>query len=412
MIFDKQPLFPEVGVVALVPDPWEPRWQARHHIASRLARYFQVVWVDNPPSWRALFSWKGRVARPDYPPSGPSLQVYRPGLWLPEFGRPAWLANLTSRERLRRARKLLLRGGCKEIVFYAWRPQFAQALSLVRHDLSCYHIDDEYSFSPVELELDPAEVQLIRSVGQVFIHSPAMMKRKGALNPHTELVPNGVDYKKYMSPLPEPSDLRGIPHPRIGYAGNLKRMLNWSLLLELSDRHPEWSFVFLGHIDPHSEIESLLPELFRRPNAHILGEKPTESVAGYVQHFDVCIMPYHIDDYTKYIYPLKLHEYLASGRPVVGSRIPALQMFENVVSLAATSEEWSSAIAQALTPSANSSQLRQVRQTVARAHDWDVLVERIATIVVKRLGIPVARLGTPWETSNPDGGRDLQLLNS
>jgi glycosyltransferase involved in cell wall biosynthesis len=410
MISEKQPLFPEVGVLALVPDRWEPRWQARHHIVSRLARYFEVVWLEHAPSWRSLFSRRSRAASRAYPSVEPSLQIYVPGWRLPEFGRPAWLANLTSQERLRQARKLLLRRGCTKIVFYAWRPQFARVLNQISCDLSCYHIDDEYSFSPIEVELDPVEVRLIRSVGQVFIHSPAMMEKKGGLNPNTEFVPNGVDYQKYTSPVPEPRDLHGIRHPRIGYAGNLKRMLDWPLLLHLSSRHPEWSFVFLGHIDAHREITGMLTELFSRPNVYMLGEKPTDEVAGYVQHFDVCMMPYRIDDYTKYIYPLKLHEYLASGRPVVGSRIPSLRKFDDVVLLAETPEEWSKAIAHALTVPTNSPQLRGARQNVARAHDWDVLVRKIANTILHRLGIQPS---DDWNAgSAPNRHRELEPLNS
>ena len=80
---------------------------------------------------------------------------------------------------------------------------------------------------------------------------------------------------------------------------------------------------------------------------HFLGASLTLELTPYPQHFQVCIMPYRIDGYTKYIYPLKLHEYLASGRPVVASRIPSLQGLEDVC-LATTREEWSSAIQQAL----------------------------------------------------------------
>jgi glycosyltransferase involved in cell wall biosynthesis len=143
----------------------------------------------------------------------------------------------------------------------------------------------------------------------------------------------------------------------------------------------------------------------------MLGEKPTEAVSGYVQHLDVCIMPYRIDDYTKYIYPLKLHEYLASGRPVVGSRIRSLQNFESVVLLAATPEEWSSEIAHALAAPANSPQLRQARQNVAQAHDWDILVGKIVRVIVHRLGIQAP---DDWNASPMSNlhREALELLNS
>jgi glycosyltransferase involved in cell wall biosynthesis len=380
--------FPEVGVIALVPDHWGPYWQARHQVATRLARYFEIVWVDNPVNWRNLFLQNDFARQPAWTgPLEPSLQIYSPGRSLPEFGRPEWLANLTSRKRLKHAHDLLLRRGCTKIVLYIWQLRFGNALNLVPHALSCYHIDDEYSFSPEEQELDLREMQIIQAVDQVFIHSPAMMEKKGYLNPHTEFVPNGVDYASYAQPAPEPEDLRSIPHPRIGYTGMLKKQLDWSLLLQLSAEHPEWSFVFVGPLSPQLKSRDVLQSILAQPNVHFLGAKSTRELAAYPQHFQVCIMPYRIDGYTKYIYPLKLHEYLASARPVVASRIPSLQRFEGTLSLATMYKEWSGAIEQALRPAADSLELRSARQSIAQSHDWDILVRQIAERILQRLGI-------------------------
>ncbi len=83
-------------------------------------------------------------------------------------------------------------------------------------------------------------------------------------------------------------------------------------------------------------------------NVFFLGAKASAEMPPYAQHFDVCIMPYRKDGYTKFIYPLKLHEYLAAGRPTVGTSIRSLQDFANVISLADTYGEWSTAIAEGL----------------------------------------------------------------
>jgi glycosyltransferase involved in cell wall biosynthesis len=272
-------------------------------------------------------------------------------------------------------------------VLYLWRPDFADSLNLVDHQLSCYHIDDEYSFSSSERELDATEVQLIRAVDQVFVHSPAMMEKKGALNANTEFVPNGVDYQKYITPMPEPAELHSIPKPRLGYTGNLKRMLDWQLLLELSTLHPEWSFVLVGGMLPHLEVREVLAEISRRPNIYVVGPQPTEVIPSFVQHLDVCIMPYKVDGYTKFIYPLKLHEYLASGNPVVGSPIPAFEAFQEVVLLANGSREWSSMLTRALSSQQNTRERRTARQQVAARYDWDLLVEKLAGTLARRLGV-------------------------
>ena len=375
----------------MVPDQWEPQWQRRHQVLSRLAAYFRVVWMNYPPGWRKLFSaWRQRRASSAEAPATPAgMQLYQPELWLPNLGRPTWLAQLVSRQRLRHACTLLRARGCTKLVLYVWRPEFAGALEQLPHDLSVYHIDDEYSFSSTEVEISPAERRLLESVGQVFIHSPALMQKKGRLNPNTEFVPNGVDYRSFATPAPEPEDLRHIPHPRIGYVGHLKRMLNWSLLLELSAVHPQWSFVFVGPRRPHAEIERAIEEIARRPNVYFLGGKPTYCLGAYPQHFDVCTMPYEMDSYTKYIYPLKMHEYLASGRPVVSVPIRSVVEFKHVITLASNGEEWSNALACALSPGENAPDRCAERQKIAREHDWEALVARIAHTIAGRLQLHI-----------------------
>lgn len=376
-----QPRLPEIGVLALVPDRWSARWATRHHVLSRLARHFHVVWVNPAREWREI----GTEGTPVGEGAGVPLEVYEPEFWLPKLYRPAWLARLASEQRLRRARALLERQGCRRTVLYLWRPNFAPALASVLHDLSCYHIDDEYSFSTVDRPIDAKERRLISAVDQVFIHSPALIEKKGSINPHTELVPNGVDYDAYAGRKPEPADLASIPHPRIGYTGVIKTQLDWALLHRLADRHSEWSFVFVGPLASQTGIAALAEDLGRRDNVHFLGGKPTRVLTAYPQHFDVCIMPYVVDDYTRYIYPLKLHEYLASGRPVVGTPIYSLQAFADVVRLASTPDEWSGALARALHVAGVAPPARARRQAVARQHDWDRLVERIADTICARM---------------------------
>src|SRR3984893_17857422 len=365
-----QPIWGDVGVIALVPDHWNPKWQPRHQILSRLAGYFQVVWMNHPHRWRSCFSaLQHRLASsPEYPTRTAALQIYQPEPWLPILGRPARLSRLTSQQRLTRARELLRARGCSKLVLYIWRPDFASAIEEIQHDLSIYHIDDEYSFSSTETTISPVEHRLIESVTQIFIHSPALMRKKGRLNPNTKFVPNGVDYKLYSTPVPEPEDLRDIPRPRIGYVGMIKRVLDWDLLLELSASHAQWSFVFVGPI-VHPEIEGMIKLMSRRPNVYFLGEKPTDCLGSYPQHFDVCTMPYRLDDYTKYIYPLKMHEYLASGRPVVSAPICSVEEFSHVVGMASNHETWSRVIEHALSGQENAPARCAVRQRVAREHD-------------------------------------------
>jgi glycosyltransferase involved in cell wall biosynthesis len=385
-----KPIFPDIGVVAFVPEEWGGPWLSRHQVLTRLSKYFHVVWAEPARSWRELLSGKGKPVNrsngAELFPEGFSL--YRPERWLPLFGRPAWLASWTAVERGRRAAALLRQRGCKTIVFYLWRPYFDHVLDAHSYDLSCYHIVDEYSFSPTELPLTDREMQLIKRVDQVFIHSPALLERKGHFNSHTRLIPNGVDYQAFATAQAEPTDLREIPHPRIGYVGIIKAQLDFQVLLDLAIHHSQWSFVFVGPKGNLGKDSSLVDQLSKLKNVYFLGNKPKEIACAYPQHMDVCLLPYKDNDYTKYIYPLKLHEYLAGGKPIVGTPIRSLLDFAHVIKLASTQEEWSRALAESLAPDAVLSDHIEKRRSIARQVDWGTLVHEIAGTLCNQLGHP------------------------
>lgn len=376
-----RPMLPDVGVVAMVPDYWRHEWQPRHQLMSRLGRYFNVVWVNPAPHWREL----GR-ARASGPPPSPGMEIYDPDRWLPRVHRPAALSAMLFRARIRRARSRLERLSVRRFVLYIWRPEFAAAVGLGGFDLTCYHVDDEYTFNGTDEPIRAAERQLLLNVDQVFIHSRALMEKKGHLNPNTLRVPNGVDLRSFAGSGPLPADLASVPKPWIGYAGYLKDQLDWRLLTDVAAARPDWSLVLVG-VDKVRDPENrrLLDQLAARDNVHLLGNKTTEELAHYPRQFDVCIMPYVHDDYTRYIYPLKLHEYLATGQPVVGTPIDALLEYRHLVSLAGPASDWISAIRRSLDGHAPAS--AEARIATAARHDWSILTRRVAETIAGRLGV-------------------------
>ena len=379
-----KPLLPDIGVLAVVPDRWGPFWMSRHQVLVRLARYFHVIWVNPAKEWRKIAESADKPSKVETEgPKLPGFSVYEPEFWLPLVYRPSWLRRSLARARLMRARRQLTRRGAEKVILSLWTPEFGEALGLVPFDLSCYHIVDEYSYSCTESTPHEQEIRVLKDVDQVIVRSMRLLERKGPYNPNTVLIPNGVDYESFADQAPEPADLRSIPRPRIGYTGFLKKQLDWALLVTLAHQHPLWQFVFVGEQCTHAEIIPFVTELSTLPNAHFLGAKSTRELAPYAQHFDVCIMPYRVDGYTQNIYPLKLHEFLASGRPVAGSRIATLEMFSEVVSLADTPGEWSKAISSCLEPRANREEFRRARQRVAQEHDWELLTQKTARVLLQ-----------------------------
>jgi glycosyltransferase involved in cell wall biosynthesis len=245
-------------------------------------------------------------------------------------------------------------------------------------DIVLYHVNDEYTFRADAPQATPMERDLLARAAVTYFSSRTLLERKGTLARRAAFLPNGVEYEAFARPRPEPADLAGVPHPRIGYTGWVKKQLDWDLLESLARLRPDLHLVLVGEVSPHPGLADRLAPLRALPNVHFLGGKSSDELAAYPQHFDVCAMPYLVDGYTQYIYPLKLHEYLASGRPVIGSRIPALHEFQDQVAIASAPDEWSRAIDHLLSAESRSEAARMARQAVAQAHDWDVLTDRLA----------------------------------
>ena len=365
-----------------MPDAWQYIVMSRHQVLRRLARHFPVVWMEPSPNWRECLNPRSsRFLAPDrWSEPVPSLEVFSSGWRHPNFHRPRWLAEASLRSRLSVARRHLVSRGVKRIALYIWRDEFANALGLVEHDFSCYHIDDEYSFSEQETSISQREMALLTRVDQVIVHSPALLEKKGKVNPRTALIPNGVDFPGFSEARSEPADIAAIPHPRIGYAGVIKKQLDLGLMARLARARPNYSFVLVGPVMNVSGKEGELAELHKLANVHWLGGKPASVLPSYVQHFDVCVQCYEVNAYTRYIYPLKLNEYLATGRPTISSPIDAVKALTNVVTIAHSDAEWLAAIDQGLTSAANTGAAAEARRAVARANNWDELVDRIAAL--------------------------------
>jgi len=162
-------------------------------------------------------------------------------------------------------------------------------------------------------------------------------------------VPMTADFELFSrSRLPEtavPQDLEAVPHPRIGYIGNLNDKVDFALLLELANVRSNWSFVLVGPVNIRGvDVLSDFEVLRRLPNVYLLGSKPRESLPNYIKGFDVCTMCYRQHGWANSVYPLKLHEYLASGKPCIGSGLASLREFSEVVQIAETPQEWLGAI--------------------------------------------------------------------
>ena len=280
----------------------------------------------------------------------------------------------------------------RDVVLFVWHPHFAEIIGGFGEAVSCYYADDEFaSFAGLSErarnEVLEQEDSLLSHVDMVFVSGPALMDKKNhygnAIN-----VPMGADFELFSrsraAETPVPADLEAVPHPRIGHIGNLNDKIDFRLVLEMSEARPNWSFVLVGPVNVRSAGFREDVELLRkRPNVYMLGSKPRESLPNYIKGLDVCMMCYRTDGWARYIYPLKLHEYLASGKPAIGPPLMSLRDFTEVVRIADTPEKWVECIEQALND--HDAALAQKRIQVAFENRLEKRIETIEEALERKL---------------------------
>jgi GT2 family glycosyltransferase/glycosyltransferase involved in cell wall biosynthesis len=221
------------------------------------------------------------------------------------------------------------------------------------------------SFSTNSAQVVSLEENLARGSDLVLVCSNPLLTEQSAFNPDTLLLPNAVDFIHFhQSPGNIPTELDGLKGPIIGYYGAISDWFDSNLVARLAQKHPEWQFVLIGNTmgaDTHA--------VKKFSNIHLLGEKPYSELPGYLHAFDVCTIPFKKNPLTEAKNPVKLFEYLSTGKPIVATKLEELCNYKDYVTLVCSPEEWEQAITSALTDSRTDLTIKRVEY--ARQNTWD-----------------------------------------
>ena len=175
-----------------------------------------------------------------------------------------------------------------------------------------------------------SERQLCRTVNVVFTTSPDLQASLMRLNACTYHYGNVADQAHFAAALdapPAPDGLAGIPKPRLMFVGAIDAYkLDLPMLTALARQRSDWSWVLLGPVgeaDPDTSIAALQA----LPNVHVMGLQAYDDLPAWLAHADVALLPLQENTYTQHMFPMKFFEYLAAGRPVVATQIPALRPY-------------------------------------------------------------------------------------
>jgi len=232
-------------------------------------------------------------------------------------------------------------------------------------------MDDHSGFSTNAPEMLQQEQLAFNHSNLVVTTSQRLDDKIKAQNVNSLLIRNAGQFE-HFSQKPErlAEEISRIKGPIIGYYGAISEWFDIDLIAQLAQRNKQWTFVLVG--DTYGCDITTIAKL---ENVIFTGEKPYVELPSYLYGFDVCLIPFIINELTLATNPVKVYEYLASGKAVVATPMPELKMIDNYVKLASNVEEFEKAIQESLLPS---DQLKQpIRQQFAMENSWKSRYEQL-----------------------------------
>ena len=224
------------------------------------------------------------------------------------------------------------------------------------------------------------ESKLFEKADLVFTGGQSLYEAKKDKHKSVYAFPSSIDvahFKQARDITDEPEEQKQIAHPRLGYCGVIDERLNINLLAEVADFRPDWQFVMIGPVVKISD-----EDLPRRANIHYLGGRNYQELPSYLAGWDVALMPFALNESTRFISPTKTPEYLAAGKPVISTPIqdvvrPYGEM--NFVFIASTAEEFVAACDKALEEN-QTEKLARVDEFLAQ-NSWDKTWSKMANLI-------------------------------
>ena len=379
---------PEKTIVVFSHLRWNFVFQRPQHLLTRLAAHYRVLFIEEPLRDEG-------AARLEVAEGAAGVTVLRPRTPLASAGfaddQLALLAPLVV-EHLTQQR-------VADYVVWFYTPMALPLLERLDPLAVVYDCMDELSaFAGAPPALRAREAELMRRADLVLTGGPSLYEAKRGLHPKVLCLPSSVDAAHFSlegrtggddAQAQRARELQGgIAAPRLGYFGVIDERLDLDLVRRLADADAGWNVVMVGpivKIDPQS-----VP---RRPNLHWLGQQPYELLPRLIEGWSVGLLPFALNESTRFISPTKTLEYMAAGKPAVSTAIKDVEtLYGDVVRIARTPDEFVAACREALaeTPAQRRDRLLAMQASVARS-SWDRTAETIRAVIEEAIAPEVRR---------------------
>ncbi len=360
---------------------WNFVYQRPQHLLSRLARHYPVLFVEEP----VHDAGPPRIDRAEV---GENVEVLTPRTPVDAAGfhddqLPLLQPLIANHLRER---------GIDDYLAWFYTPMALPLLAELRPRAVVYDCMDELAaFKDAPRQLRQREQALMRTARLVLTGGPSLYEAKKTMHPNVLCLPSAVDATHYsprnaasrIDLMLRAEQIQGrIPGPRLGFFGVIDERLDIGLLEAVARAEPDWQLVMVG---PVAKIDAA--RLPRLPNIHWLGAQPYQLLPQLVADWDVCLLPFALNESTRFISPTKTLEYMAAEKPVVSTAVhDVVAMYGDVVRIGRDAETFVDACRWALSETAykRAERITEMLSTVSR-HSWDNAAHRVQEAIAEVL---------------------------
>ena len=257
-----------------------------------------------------------------------------------------------------------------------WRPIAESAREHFGWSVVYDCMDEWAGFPGVASEVLEDEAALVRAADVVTVSARRLLEKFGHLDRPPVLARNAADFAHFTGAEPT-SGLENASRPVLGYFGVIDKWFDIDLVVALAQRRPDATIVLIGN----AEVD--VRALERLSNVRLLGLRPYAEMPGYLAAFDVCLIPFLINETTAAADQVKFYEYISQGKPVVSTLLPELEPFREHLYLTVDHQEFLAAVDAAAVEDDPEERARRVE--LARANDWQARYEAIERAVAETM---------------------------
>jgi glycosyltransferase involved in cell wall biosynthesis len=263
-------------------------------------------------------------------------------------------------------------------------------------------MDELSAFKFASEDLIQKEAALMRWADLIFTGGPSLYQARSERHPRVSCFPSGVDVAHYRVAAvgrrtPEAAALH------LGYVGVLDERIDFALIAGIADLRPEWTITLVG------PLAKIGPEdIPSRPNIQLRGMQPYEALPNFMTTFDVGMLPFALNEATRFISPTKTLEYLAAELPVVSTPVHDVsELYGDCVAIAPDAEAFVAAAEAMVSASASTMRIRKHRAAAhLEQHSWDTIVASMGELMERATRPAYApQRSTPIELLQPTAGQ-------